>query len=69
LTGNSQPSPNFCVDAARALGESPEKLLRLAGFLSPSDDDPALTELQDIAKNLPPQKREELLRYAKYLQS
>lgn len=67
LAGNTEPSASFCVDIAHALDEAPEKLLRLAGILSPSEDDLTLTELIEVSKSLTPQQREELLRYAKYL--
>lgn len=35
LNSNEQPGADFCVKIARALGESPEHVLRLAGFLDP----------------------------------
>jgi transcriptional regulator with XRE-family HTH domain len=33
INGNVPASTRFCVSVARALGESPERLLRLAGYL------------------------------------
>jgi transcriptional regulator with XRE-family HTH domain len=70
LSGDTSPSINFCHKVAQALGEAPEKVLRLAGILpsaTTSDNDPILTELQDLVRNLPPQQREEALRYLQYL--
>lgn len=60
-------SADFCVKVANALGEAPEKLLRLAGILPASDNDPTLTELQDTVKNLPPKKRKQALDYLRFL--
>lgn len=68
LSGDMPASADFCIKVAQALGEAPEKILRLAGILPASaDDDPTLAELQDIVKNLPPSQRKEALRYLRYL--
>ena len=69
LLGDASPSVNFCYKVAQALGEAPEKVLRLAGILptSPASDDSTLTELRDLVENLPPDQRAEALRYLRYL--
>lgn len=70
LSGDLSPSINFCNKVAQALGEPPEKLLRLAGILptSPaSEDEQLIREVLDILKNMSPDQRKELLRYAHYL--
>ncbi|MCL4300562.1 MAG: helix-turn-helix transcriptional regulator [Anaerolineae bacterium] len=70
LSGDTKPSINFCNKIAHALGESPEKVLRLAEILpssQASNDDSILAELQDIVKNLPPGQRKEALRYLRFL--
>jgi transcriptional regulator with XRE-family HTH domain len=70
LHGERLATSDFCVKIALALGEPPDKLLRLAGILptSPaSDDDPTLVELQDLVKNLSLSQRKEALRYLRYL--
>lgn len=67
LAGNVPPSADFCIKAAQALGESPIKLLRLAGILPPAPDDATLQELTELAGNLPPEQRREALRYIRYL--
>lgn len=61
-------SADFCIKVANALGESPEKLLRLAGILptSPASEDSTLQELMDLARSLPPEEQEEVLKYARY---
>ena len=68
LSGEKAPSVDFCNRVAQALGESPEKLLRLAGILpaSPASEDDTLQELIELARNLPPEDRTELLEYARY---
>jgi transcriptional regulator with XRE-family HTH domain len=66
LSGDVPPSADFCIKVAQALGEPPEKLLRLAGILPPTSDDPTLEELNNIIKNLSPQARQELLSYARF---
>lgn len=68
MTGRNAVTWEFCANVARALGEPPEKLFRLAGLLPQlplPERDPALQELFDIAKKLSATDREELLAYAK----
>jgi len=70
LAGKTPPSVNFCHKVAQALGEPPEKLLRLAGILptlGDSEDDPTLEEINEIARNLPRSQRKEVLRYLRFL--
>lgn len=67
LSGDLAPSVNFCRKIALVLGTPPETVLRLAGILPASEDDPALTELQDLVKSLPPSQRKEALRYLRFL--
>jgi transcriptional regulator with XRE-family HTH domain len=69
ISGNRAPGPDLCRAIARALGESEEKIFRLAGLLSPlaSDNDPILAEIQDLVRNLSPTKQREVLRYIRFL--
>jgi transcriptional regulator with XRE-family HTH domain len=67
LSGDISPSVNFCYKIAQALGEAPEKVLRLAGILpSNQTEDNTLQELIELARNLPPEDRTELLKYARF---
>lgn len=58
MTGRQNPGYEFCIKAARAVGEPPEKILRLAGHLPPRptqviEEDEAI----DIIRQLPAQAR------------
>lgn len=66
LSGDLGPSVNFCHKVAAALGESPEKVLRLAGILATASEDDTLQELMELARALPPEDRTELLDYARF---
>ena len=66
LSGDASPSVNFCYKIAQALGEAPEKVLRLAGILAPAPEDNTLQELIELARSLLPEDREELLKYARF---
>lgn len=68
LSGDVPTSADFCIKVAQALDEPPDKLLRLAGILpaSPASEDDTLQELMDLARSLPPEDREELLKYARF---
>lgn len=70
LSGEMSPSADFCIKVAQALDEAPEKLLRLAGILPSapaSEDDATLQELTDLARNLSPEQRRQLLDFAQFL--
>lgn len=68
LSGDVPPSADFCIKVAQALGEAPEKVLRMAGILPPAlEDDPTLAEIQDLVRNLPPSQRKDVLRYIRFL--
>lgn len=67
LSGDMKASPDFCIKVAIALGEPPEKLMRLAGILSGSEDDPTLREAIDLLRNLPPSQYKEALRFLRFL--
>ncbi len=67
LSGDASPSVNFVAKVAAALNEPLDKLMRLAGILPSSEDDPTLAEIQDILKNLSPRQRKEALRFLRYL--
>lgn len=68
ISGNRKPGADFCIKVAQALGEAPEKVLRLAGILPASltSDDDTLQELIELARSLHPEDREELLKYARF---
>lgn len=68
IAKGQNPGCDFCIKIAAALEVPPEKVLRLAGIL-PSDlpsDDSNLQELIELARSLPPEEREELLKYARF---
>lgn len=68
ISGKRNPGADFCVKIAQALNEAPEKVLRLAEVLpSQTADDPILRELHDLVENVPPDRREEALRYLRFL--
>lgn len=70
LSGDLNPSADFCIKIAQALGETPEKVLRLAEILpqlSASEDDPILKEINDAVRNMTSKQRKEVLRYIRYL--
>ena len=73
LDGKHKPGFAFCVRIAKPLGVSPVYVLQLAGLL-PEDtplpavlDDNDVKEIVSIARNLPPGKRAEALRYLRFL--
>lgn len=69
LSGDANPSVSFCHKVAHALGEAPEKVLRLAGILPTapaSEDEQTLKEIVDIVKNMNPENQQDLLNYARY---
>ena len=67
LAGDVPPSADFGIKIAHALGEAPEKVLRLAGILPASEDDPTLTQIVDIMRNLSPEQRRQVVEFAKFL--
>jgi len=72
ISGSKPPSVNFCHKVAIALDTSPETVLRLAGILpgepAPGPG-PTSLEIMTIAETLPPETRQQLLDYARYLAS
>jgi hypothetical protein len=65
------PSADFCIKIGQALGEAPEKMLRLADILpqggSPSDDDPTVKDIIEILHSMTSEQREEVRRYTRYV--
>ena len=68
LNGNYRAGPDMCKAIAQALGEPPEKVFRLAGLLPslPAAEDEQLYELIETFKRLTPEKRREVLDYARW---
>jgi transcriptional regulator with XRE-family HTH domain len=68
VLGGARPSADACIKIAEAFGESYWKVLTLAGILplTSTSDDPTLQELMEVAQSLPPEDREELLKFAKF---
>jgi transcriptional regulator with XRE-family HTH domain len=66
LSGNRKAGPDLCNAIARALGEPPEKVFRLAGLLPalPATEDEMLNDITEAFKRLSPEKRREVLEYA-----
>lgn len=64
LSGERKAGWDFCAAVAEAMGEMPERVLRLAGLLQPlqaGEGDVTLRELIEIARRLPREERLELL--------
>jgi len=58
----TNPGLDFCIGVARAFGERPEMVLRLAGLLPPIPDAvDEESEILSIVRHLPPAKREAAL--------
>ena len=68
LSGNRNAGPDICNAVARALGEPPEKVFRLAGLLPPlpGTDDELINEVTETFIRLTPEKRREVLEYTKW---
>lgn len=68
ISGDRKAGADFCIKVAQALGESPEKVLRLAEILPPIPDteDATLLELLEIVRNISSQSRQEILNFAKF---
>lgn len=69
ISGERSPSVNFCAKVAEVLNEPLEKVLRLAEILPsfPHSEDPVLQELIDLARTLPPNQRQQVLDYIKFI--
>lgn len=72
IAGERKANADFCIKAALALDESPDYALRLAGILPPaapaeSSDDSILQELVELARNLPPEDRQQILDYVRFI--
>lgn len=52
VMGGETPGADFCVKLARALGESPEYVLRLAGILEPLPEEPPGQTVEDMVRDL-----------------
>jgi transcriptional regulator with XRE-family HTH domain len=65
--GTQIPTPDSCAKIAKALGVPTQEVMRLAGHLpDPGPDvDAVLQELLEVARQLPPGEREEILWYAR----
>ena len=62
INGKRRMMPKVCEALAEAFGETPERIMRLAGIIPPlPDNDPALTELTDLARRLPPDDLQEII--------
>lgn len=72
LNGEKQPSVEFCIKVAGALGEAPERLLRLAGILPRSEVDNLVkdelsAEILDLLQHMPKEQRQQILDYVRFL--
>ena len=66
IAGHRTPGCEFCVKVAAALEVSPVLVLTIAGILPPQppgspDDHPAIAELLNLARKLPPADLEEIV--------
>ena len=71
LSGDAKPSVNFCLKVARVLDVSPVYVLQLAGILpddvKPPPGDDNLQEILTLARALPPDKRQQVVDYLRFL--
>ena len=73
LSEQVKPSAEFCIKAAEALGFDPVAILKLAGYLSTESaegtviQDVAIQELINLAEAMPPQDRQKLIDFARFL--
>lgn len=69
LSGIRNAGPDVALAIARALDLPPEQVFRKAGILPElpgPENDPTFRQLLDIARNMTPDERQELLDYALY---
>jgi len=69
LAGDRGIGITTILGIARALNETPEKLLEMAGMLDvlpASFEDKTLSEIYQIVKRLPAEERQEILDYVSY---
>ena len=69
ISGDRKAGCDFCIKVAKALDESPEKILRLAEILPSVQDseDPAFEELIELIRLLSPDQRQDVLKYTKFI--
>lgn len=67
LSGQQAVTYDFIAAVARALGERPEPLFRLAGLLPAyhgTEDEQAIQELEEVWRELTPAERRQVYQYA-----
>jgi transcriptional regulator with XRE-family HTH domain len=69
LSGKNAVTVNFCYRIARAFGESPETLMRMANLSAPMPDygDWLMEEIIEEIKRLPDDKRQQVLDFIRFL--
>lgn len=70
LNGKRNVGPDVSLAIAKALGEMPEKVFRLAGLLPTlrvSEDDKVIVEVMEFLKYMSVGNRQEVLSYTRYL--
>jgi len=69
LTGKQNVTFDFCAAIARPLGETPEKLFRLAGLVAevPAMEEKSVRELYEVIRALSRENREQITRIAALL--
>ena len=69
LGGQKKPGWDFCAAIAKALGEPPEKVFRLAGLLPsiPAGDASTVKEINELLRSLPPDQQKQVLDYVRFL--
>lgn len=71
LSGQVKVTFDFCAAIAKAFGEPPEKVFRLAGLLASlpdptEEEEHTLKEIWGVVQELSVQERREVYNYAKY---
>jgi transcriptional regulator with XRE-family HTH domain len=70
LSGKREPGADFCMKVAQALGEAPEKVLKLAGILPASEAEIReirTEEMLAIYRTMTPGQKKEVWRFIKFL--
>lgn len=73
LRGDMPASCEFCIKIATAFDVAPAHVLTLAGFLpsepTPANPGPVSAEILRLVETLPPEKRQQVLEYVRFILS
>jgi transcriptional regulator with XRE-family HTH domain len=71
VSERAEPTADFCLGIARALGKPPTLVLRVAGLIPPAPDaeDPVLSEAMQLFDQLPEQDQDRVLIFMRALEA